>query len=236
MLQAVQTAQAEHAGHKAAAAASAALFQFPDHWPQQGELLTWVQQMGPGLAALMVLMGVVYLMFGYNIFKGLVLLNAAVLGAIVGSSIGDHTGGSVPLAVTCAFIFAVITLPLMRWAVAIMGGLCGAAIGVSLWRTLDLDPHFAWAGSGMGLIFFGLLTFILFRGCVMTYMSLQGAAMLICGLLALTFKYDGMPTRVSSVLALKPFLLPMLVFIPTVLGVVYQQHSSTDAAPPPAKK
>jgi hypothetical protein len=123
---------------------------------------------------------------------------------------------------------------MMRWAVAITGGLCGIAIGVSMWRTLNLDPNFAWAGSGMGLIFFGLLTFILFRGCVMTYMSLQGAAMLIFGLLALLFKYDGMSPRVHYCLHCKPFLLPMMIFIPTVLGILFQQNHATGG--PPAKK
>ena len=87
----------------------------------------------------------------------------------------------------------------------------------------------------MGLIFFGLLTFILFRGCVMTYMSLQGAAMLIFGLLALTFKYEGLKPQVHSMFKLKPFLLPMMVFIPTVLGIVYQHHGAKTAAAPPKK-
>ncbi|HET6246311.1 MAG TPA: hypothetical protein VFE47_01330 [Tepidisphaeraceae bacterium] len=229
-LQAVQTTQT--AATAAQPAGSAGGF-MPDHWPVQGELLSWTQQMGPGLACLLVLMGVVYMLFGYNIFKGLVLLNAAVLGALVGVAIGEHMGGTIPLAITCAFIFAVVTYPMMKWAVAIMGSLAGAAIGVSLWRTFGLDPHFAWAGSAMGLIFFSLLTFIIFKECVMTYMSLQGAAMLIFGLLALLFKYDGMSIRINYCLSLKPFLLPMLVFIPTVLGVVFQQNT---ANPPPAGK
>jgi hypothetical protein len=230
-LQAVQPAQAAKAGQNAANAAATGAFQFPDHWPAQGELLNWAQQIGPGLAAFMVLMGVVYLLFGFNIFKGLVIFNAAVLGATVGWAIGEHTGGSLPLAITCSFIFAVITFPMMRWAVAITGGLCGIAIGVSMWRTFNLDPNFAWAGSGMGLIFFGLLTFILFRGCVMTYMSLQGAAMLIFGLLALLFKYEGMSPRVHYCLHCKPFLLPMMIFIPTVLGILFQQNHATGGAP-----
>ena len=54
-----------------------------------------------------------------------------------------YAGGSIPLAITCAFIAAVITFPMMRWAVAFMGGLCGAAIGVSVWRTFNLDINFA---------------------------------------------------------------------------------------------
>lgn len=232
--QSVESAESAQAAH---AAAQPGIFNFPDHWPAQGELLSWSQQIGPGLAALMVLMGVVYLLFGINIFKGLVVLNAAILGALIGNSIGEKTGGEIPLAITGAFIFAVVTWPMMRWAVAIIGGLAGAAIGVSLWRTFNLEPNFAWTGSIMGLIFFGLLTFIMFRGCIMTYMSLQGSAMLIFGLLALIFKYDGLTPQVHHWFKIKPFLLPMMVFIPTVLGVMYQHHiAAPKPAGPPAKK
>ncbi len=55
----------------------------PKTWPQQRDLLTWCQQMTPGVAALLILMGIIYLLFGYQIFKGLLLLNAAVVGACV---------------------------------------------------------------------------------------------------------------------------------------------------------
>lgn len=234
--QTVQTAHAAVAqATQAAESASSGLFQFPDHWPAQGDLFAWCQQMGPGLAALLVLLGVVYLLFGYNIFKILVVLNAATVGAMLGVSLGDKAGAVLPLAITGAFIAGVAAMPLMKWAVAFMGGLCGALLGASLWRTFNLDPSFAWAGAGMGLIFFGLLTFILFRGCVMTFMSLQGAVMLVFGVFGLIFKYHEVSPSVVRFFAVKPFLLPMVILIPTVLGVVFQQNNAAPAGPPPKK-
>ena len=50
-------------------------------FPHQTDLLTWSQQMSPGVAAFLIMAGIVYLLFGFQIFKGLVLLNAAVFGA-----------------------------------------------------------------------------------------------------------------------------------------------------------
>lgn len=239
MLLAMQTPFSPKAAKDAAdavdAAASHNWLSIPDHWPSQTELLSMCSQIGPGLATLMVLLGIVYLMFGFNMFKSLIIINAAAFGAMAGYAIGEHTGGSLPLAVTCGFIMAVVTFPMMKSAIAMTGILYGAIIGMSTWQTVGLDPHFAWAGAGMGLIFFGLLTFILFRTCVMTFMSLQGAAMVIFGLIALSFKYEGLPVEMRHILHSKPFLLPMVVFIPTVLGVVYQQSHAT-APPPPAKK
>jgi uncharacterized membrane protein YsdA (DUF1294 family) len=201
-------------------------FQFPDHWPAQGDLLAWCQQTGPALAALLVLLGIIYLVFGYNIFKALVLVNAAFVGGIIGSWIGQKTDFVIPLIITFAFFAAALAYPLMKWAVAIMGGSFGMLLGASLWRTFAADPRFTWAGAAMGLIFFGLLSFILFRGCVMTYMSLQGATMLMLGILSLAYKYADIAPRITASLTMKPFLLPMAIIIPTVLGIMYQQHSS----------
>jgi len=201
-------------------------FELPSHWPAQGDLLAWCQQIGPAMAALMVLMGIVYLVFGYNIFKALVMLNAALVGGMIGAMIGEKTSFVLPLVITFAFFGAALAYPLMKWAVAVMGGFFGALIGAGVWRTFALDVHFTWAGAAIGLVFFGLLSFIIFRGCIMTYMSLQGSTMLIFGVLSLAYKYSEIAPKVTESLTLKPFLLPMAILIPTVLGIMYQQNSA----------
>ena len=206
----------------------------PAHWPAQADLLDFCQHMGPGMAALLILLGVIYLLFGYKLFKALVLLNSAAVGAAVGFVIGQKSEMCLPLMVLGGFIAATITWPLMKWAVAITGGVAGALIGASAWHTFNLDPQFAWAGAMIGLVLFGLLSFILFRGSVMMYMSLQGAVMLIFGLLGMVFKYQDVAPKVSQTMLTKTFLLPMGLFITTVIGMIYQQANA--AAPGPPKK
>ncbi len=227
--------QAAHLAHEHAVQAVNAI-QLPNHWPAQSDLLAMCQQMGPGLAALLVLLGVVYLLFGYNIYKGLIVLNAAVLGAAVGATLGEGVHSELPLAIVGGVAAAAITWPMMKWAVAIMGGLFGALIGAGLWRMCGLEVGFQWAGALIGLISLGLLTFILFRGCVMMYTSLQGAMMLITGLLGLTYKYQDLAPRITESMALKPFLLPLAIFVPTIIGLVYQQHNGATAIAPPKKQ
>ncbi len=147
----------------------------PKTWPQQTDLLSWCQQMTPGVAALLIILGIIYLLFGYQIFKGLVLVNAAIVGAYVGTNLcgdGDPVG---VCAVIGAVVAAAIAWPTMKYAVALMGGFFGAMLGASLWRTIILPPNLVWAGALVGLMGFGLLSFILFRGSVMMYTSLQGA-------------------------------------------------------------
>jgi hypothetical protein len=206
-------------------------FEPPQHWPAQGDLLSWCLHMSPGLAAILIALGVVYLLFGFKLFRVLMMLNAAALGAALGFGLGQRTEIGIALMVLCGFVAAAITWPLMKWAVAILGGLAGALLGASLWQTFGLDPHFAWSGALTGTILFGLLSFIIFRGSVTMYMSLQGAAMLIFGILGMIFKYDQIAPKITHSMALRPFLLPMAVIIPTIIGMLYQQSDSPGPAP-----
>jgi hypothetical protein len=202
--------------------------------PGQGDLLDWCQNMSPGCATLLVLGGLVYLLFGWHAFKMLVTLNAALMGAYVGALLGQRGGNAVAGACVGGFVCAAIAFPLMKYAVALMGGIFGALLGASLWRTVGLEPHLAWAGAMSGLIGFGLLSFILFRGSVMMYTSLQGSVMLIFGLLGLIYKYQSVAPRLTEHITLKPFMLPIAIFIPALLGLIYQQ---TQFPPPePTKK
>jgi hypothetical protein len=222
----------------AAAGHPAGWLNFPSHWPGQADLLVWFDDMGSAVALLLVLLGLVYLLFGYYLFKPLVLLNAAFIGAMTGVLISNKTGGPLPSGILGGFVAAAATYPLMKWAVALMGGLFGALMGLTLWRTFGLEPGFAWTAGCMGLIACGLLCFIVFRGSVMAYTSLQGSVMLVFGILSLAYKYQDLAPRLSQALQVKPFVLPMCIFIATILGLIYQQNSALTAAPaggPPKK-
>jgi hypothetical protein len=203
--------------------------QFPNHWPAQTDLLNWCQHMGPGMAALLILMGVIFLLFGFKLFKGLVMLNAAAIGASIGYLIGQRTEMGFALMVLCGFMAAALTWPLMKWAVAVMGGLFGAAFGASVWNTFGLDPVFAWSGALTGIVLFGLLSFILFRGSITMYMSLQGSVMLVFGILGMVYKYQEIAPKITHAMTIKPFLLPMAIFIPAIIGILYQQANAGGA-------
>ena len=202
----------------------------PTNWPGQVDLLQWAQRMGPGMATLLILLGVVYLLFGFYLFKSLVVANAAIAGALLGAALGHRSGSEVPCAVLGAFVAAAVAVPLMKWAVAVHGGLLGALLGGAIWRMSGLDPQFAWSGALTGLVAFGMFCFVLFRGSIITYMSLQGSLMLVFGLLGLLYKYHDLGPKITDSLQARHFILPMAVFIPAVIGLMYQ-HANTKAAP-----
>ncbi len=196
------------------------------HWPGQTDLMTWCNQMGPALATILLIGGIVYLVFGVYMYKALITVNLAIVGGYLGAFIGHKTGGTgamIPWALIGAFTFAAMTWPLMKYAVALMGGLYGFLLGAAIWHTAQLEAKYAWAGGGMGLIAFGMLSFILFRGSIMMYTSLQGSVMLVFGLLGLIFKYQSVSPKLVASLTSQPIVLPLTIFIPAVLGLIYQQ-------------
>jgi hypothetical protein len=117
-----------------------------------------------------------------------------------------------------------------------MGGIYGALLGVSVWRAVGLPPELCWAGAAIGLVGFGLISFILFRGSIMMYTSLQGSVMLVFGLLGLIFKYPDLAPRVLAQTNTRPFLLPLCIFVPALVGLIYQQSAWAAPAGGPPKK
>ncbi len=113
----------------------------PRGWPHQHDLLTWCQQMTPAVSAMLIIIGMIYLLFGFQIFQALVLVNAAVVGAYVGAYWGKEGDAETIGAVICAVTAAAIAWPTMKYAVAIMGGFFGALLGASIWHALELDPN-----------------------------------------------------------------------------------------------
>lgn len=209
------------------------------HFPVQSDVLVWCRDMGIGTAILLVLLGFIYLLWGFPWHKTLIMINAAILGGYVGVMLGQRFGG---YAFAGGFLgagaAAAIGWPLMKWTVAVVGGICGAIFGATVWLSAGLDPGFAWAGALTGLIFFGMLSFILFRGSVIMYTALQGSVMLVIGLLGLAYQHATLAPTISTNMLRQPLLMPVAVLIPAILGLIYQQTHSAGGGggAPPAKK
>ncbi len=200
-------------------------------YPEQGDLLNWCLNMGLGTGILLMLVGAVYLMYGWSLHKGLVTLNAAALGGFAGAWIGEKAGYPLAGCLTGAVLIALLTFPLRKWAIASMGALCGIVVGMGLWRSIGLDPEVSWAGGVIGLISFALASFILLRGSLIMYTSIQGSMMFIIGLLGLILKYQDVTPKVTHNMLTQPLILPIAVLVPTILGLVFQQLHS-----PPGKE
>jgi hypothetical protein len=206
--------------------------------PSQGEIVTALQQMGWLQAVLLVAAGLVYMLQGWKIFKVLVVVNAAVLGGMLGAWIGGMLEGEntwLLTGIAGAVLLAVIAMPAMKYAVSVMGALAGSIVGFAAWKyvaTAAGQPdvaYYAWVGALIGLITLGLLAFVIFRFVIVTFTSFQGAAMVVSGILAMAFKSPRLGEPLRAELMGNIHLLPLLVVVPAAIGFTFQ-HSAAAMA------
>jgi hypothetical protein len=213
----------------------------PTTWPHIGDVLAWCQAVGPGVAAVLIIVGIVYALYGWEIYRTLMAANAAVIGAYLGATLGKAGGDTAVLGtIVGAVLAASIAWPLSKWVVAATGAVVGITMGAALWRMGGLDPRLIWAGSLIGLCTFGFLTFVVLKHAVMLYTGFEGAMLFVAGLVGLLFHFPAMPKLVVNVLTSRPAILTAVILLAGVMSYVYQ-HSAAVApagggAKPPAKK
>jgi len=189
---------------------------------QQIISLSWPQ------AIISISFGAVYLLYGWRIFKVLAVISFALLGLSLGLWAGDQfdnklLGGLLGLA-----ILAALTIPLMRWAICILGAVAGGLLASGIWYAFELPEQYILAGAAIGIVAGGMISFIVFKISVMLFTSLSGSALIIVGMLALLYRYEtnlAEPTsRISNLVHLENWFLPVLLMMGTIIGIIVQNN------------
>jgi hypothetical protein len=185
-------------------------------------------------AAILLAAGLIFLIYGWQAFRLMIIANGAFLGGLAGAYLaGTYVGKDMALFGLLAggLLLAVLVVPLIRYVVALAGGLAGSYAGYHAWPNLvraighpDLAPHLA-VGALIGLVVVGLLCFLTFRLIVMVITSVEGAMLAVSGGLALCLHHAPIAQRLRPALTDNRFLLPMLFTIPSVIGVALQYHA-----------
>jgi len=186
-------------------------------------------------AILLVALGLIYLLAGWKTFKALVVVNMVVIGAILGSMLGSQSAGQnmqIVGGLLGGLMLGIVAVPMMKPAVALMGGLAGSFMGYGLWvyvASLNGNPdpvQHAWVGALVGLITLGMLAFLLFQETVVVVTALQGALLAVTGALALAMRVGSARESLSRNLVDNTHLLPILILVPTLIGIVFQCSGS----------
>jgi hypothetical protein len=188
--------------------------------------LSWLE------ALTFVSFGTVCLFYGWRVFKILVVINFGLLGLVMGMSITDRivglnnqlAGGLVGMGV-----LAVLSVPLMRWSVSILGAVAGGIITSGVWYACYLPEQYIWAGSLTGFVAGGMISFIIFKAAVMLFTSLWGSGLTVIGLLALLYLYPRTSLQVHELVLTQNWFLPAAVIIPTIIGVAMQNKFVKDS-------
>ncbi len=177
-------------------------------------------------AILAVSFGVVYLLYGWRIFKALAVICFALLGLFAGMMLGEKTGNQMWGGVIGLIALAALSFPLMKWCICILGALAGGTLTAAIWYAFSLPQMYIWAGAAIGIVAGGMISFIIFKAAVMLFTSLGGSVILVVGVLSLLNSYEQIsdpPTEyIFDMVHNNSWFLPVVLLAPTIFGMIMQ--------------
>jgi len=188
---------------------------------QQATTMNWLQ------AVMAIAFGVIPLMYGWRIYKVLTVIGFGLLGLFLGMWIGQQFEKAILFSVIGAVLLLVLALPLMRWAISILGAIAGAFLAAGVWHAVNLPQQFVWAGALIGLVAGGMISFVIFKMSVMLYTSFSGTSLIIVGIFALIYRYetfvnDPPTTHLNHLYYDNHWFLPLLLVGGTLVGIILQ--------------
>jgi len=226
-----------------------AMFSRGDALAQGDTLVADLQNLGAVWAIVFLIVGCMCLINGFRFYKAATIAVAGAIGMFGGYWLGQHIDAPFIVAGALGLLLAVVAFPLMKYAVAVFGGLAGAFIGANLWAGIanainasankDVsDPaqwntvvpeHLFWIGALIGLLVCGMLAFVLFKLSVVMFTSVSGSTLAVLGLIALLLSFEPWRDPVSSGITANKLIVPLLVLVPAVIGLILQEYRGAGA-------
>ncbi len=119
-------------------------------------------------------------------------------------------------------LLAVLSVPLMKWAVCLLGAAAGGILSSGIWYASGLTEKYILAGALIGMVAGGMISFIVFKIAVILFSSLGGSGLIVVGFLALLYIYPQTSERVEEVIFTKKWFLPVALMVPTLAGIILQ--------------
>ena len=209
------------------------LFSRADTLAQPANLVEHLSALSVVWAVVFIIAGTVCLLKGYDFHKPVTVMLAALVGLFAGYGLGLHINAPFIVAGCLSLLLAVCAFPLMKYAVALFGGLAGAFIGANLWAglahaldhttALALPPSAYWVGALTGLLVCGMLAFILYNLSIVFFTSVSGATIAVLGAIALLLSFESARPTVADGLTASQLVVPLLVLVPAVIGLILQE-------------
>ncbi len=228
--------------------AMTSMFSRGDTLARGDTLVQDLQNLGAIWAVVFMIVGILCLFNGPKFYKVATVAVAGAIGTFGGYWLGQHIDAPYIVAGALGLLFAVVAFPLMKYAVSVFGGLAGAFIGANLWAGISHAVNTAaskggnattvmpegsyWIGALIGLIVCGMLAFVVFKLSVELFTSVSGATLAVLGVLALLLSFEPWRESVSSGVTANKLVIPLLVFVPAIIGLILQETRSHGGAQP----
>ncbi len=187
-------------------------------------------------ATIFVIVGLLCLLNGYKFYRTAVVGVALLLGMFAGYYLGRKIGAPYVIAACLGALLAVAAFPMLKYAVAVLGGLTGAFVGANLWTGFahalnkvsgtEIPPETFWIGAMVGLLICGMLAFILFKLSIVMFTAVSGSTLAVLGAIALMLSFDPLADTITERLTAHPLVIPLLVFVPAIIGLILQERGS----------
>jgi hypothetical protein len=173
-----------------------------------------------------VALGLVSLLYGLKLFKGMVAIYAAMAGVVMGGAAALWFGAPELLgAVVGAVVLAVLAWPLLKVAVSVFGGVAGGLAGAMCVLWLD-DPVYVLIAGIAGLVIGFVLGFLVFRGVIVFTTATLGAMLVVLGIVGLVMAVPSAREAVIAGIQANRHWLPLLVGVSAAIGAAYQAVQS----------
>ncbi len=196
--------------------------------------LIWKQITSLGLVEALTFLsfGSVCLLYGWRVFKILVVICFGLIGLVIGMSVTDsivHLNNQLAGGLIGMGILAVLSVPLMKWGVSLLGALAGAILAAAIWYACNLPEQFIWAGALTGFVAGGMISFIIFKVAIMLFTSLGGSILMASGAMAMLYLYSKTAPQIQDIVFNKKWFLSVVIVVPTIIGVILQNKFCKDS-------
>ena len=221
------------------------MFSLGDGLAQPAQLLPLLQNLMTVWAVVFIVVGLLCMFNGYRFYKVATVALALMIGMFGGYWLGEQIRAPFIIAGCGGVLLAVIAWPMMKYAVAVFGGLAGAFAGANLWSGFthalrvgagyEIPSNTYWIGALVGLLVCGMLAFILFKLSIVLFTSVTGSTLAVMGVLALLMSFAPWRDPISQSLVENNVLIPLLVFIPALIALILQETWTMGESPSPEK-
>jgi hypothetical protein len=177
----------------------------------------------PWQAALLIPLGLVSLLYGLKLFRGMVVIYAAMVGVLVGYVVAEQVGlNPIVGVVVGGLVLGAVSWPLLKGAAVVLGGLAGALLAVVVVYAWGGEAPYLVVGAGVGFLIGLVLAVLLFRALIIFMTAVLGAHLVALGVVALVSLAPAVNEAVISGLEARRWLLPVLIGVPAAIGAIYQ--------------
>ena len=201
----------------------------PDIFTQPGELLARLETLNILWGSVFFVVGLLCILNGYKWHKWLIIGCAFLIGIALGGVLSKQMNESRIVMGALGLLCAVIAMPMLRFSVAVMGGLTGALIGANAWTAMGQPAESVLMGAILGFIVLGMAAFILARFVIVLFTSVGGGVLAVLGGITLLMNVPNWDQTVRDSLGANQLVVPLLVGVAAVIGFV-RQHAGKEAA------